>query len=146
MATEVTHRAAFMSADTQYLTNKLYQLKHIKTRHKITVAQTYMLTRGTFQCCTWDPLSVAVFKRFHGAIMKVYRSATNTKYNPNNVKQHSDIDIILDHKLCAPIVMLHNSRLQLLCRICKKAPDYLIYLIKEALSMKPSSNQFENIP
>lgn len=134
MGVEVSQRAAYMAADTQYITNKFYHVKVLAPKHKLIIAQTYMLTRGTFQCCTWDPLSDTVFSKFHRSILNVYRAATNNRFNPNDVdaKLKSDIDIIMEHGLVAPICLLHNSRLQLLLRIIKKCPTALLELLKYA--------------
>ena len=166
MAAEVTTRAAYMNSDIKYITFKYFSLKNLNIKNKLTIATTYMLTRGTLQCSTWGLLTDHVFNKFHTAILNVYRAATNNRFNKAKKAEStyiSDQDLILNFSLISPINILNNCRLQLLMRLFKKAPACLLDLqlvsfsqdtcwrqaINQALdwlSTSPKYNTYKNAP
>ncbi len=70
-------------------------------------------------------------RRFHAAIMGMYRDATGEFHNPKRVgAMFSDDDIIYDNSLILPYNMIRLARMSLLCRIVKKRCSAVLDLIK----------------
>ena len=99
--------------------------------------QIYNLTKGVFQCGTWNDLSQVVYKRFHTCIMGLYRDITCTYHgNPQEDDVLSDSDLLFKYELMHPWTILKYSRLMLFMRIVKKAPKQLSDLIKDSCGLK----------
>ena len=75
---EVFARCGIMSQGAGALQKKILQNASIKIEKRLAILTAYIFTKGTFQCCTWSDLSPTATKRFHGAVMKLYRNTIGT--------------------------------------------------------------------
>ena len=93
----------------------------------------FLLSKGTFQCSTWASLNAPMRRRFHGAVMGMYRDALGEFHSPKHVNQlFSDDDIIYDNSLILPYTMIRLARLSLFCRVIKKQCTIVLDLIKHS--------------
>jgi len=134
---EVTKRIGIMRSDSRALCKKILKIPEIPMSKKINVIQTFVLTRGTFQCGTWPALSDVQYKRFHGSILKLYRDATGNSFRYKSedddgafdvTSMFNDDDIIYRYMFMCPKTMLRLARLLLFVRIIIKTPPLLLEL------------------
>jgi len=81
MCEEVTKRNGMMRAETSRLCKAILRVPEIQVPKKIRVVQTYVLTKGTFQCGTWPGLPDSQDKRFHSCILGIYRNACGNYFS-----------------------------------------------------------------
>ena len=139
MHDEVCKRSGMMRTECRMLCKKLLHVEQIPTHQKLKVVQTYVLSKGLFQCSTWPELPDTVYKRFHSTIIKMYRDVScltfsQTCVNPEDSSidvssMFSDDDVIYKHGFICPRTMLRFSKLMLFTRILKKTPPHLCDLI-----------------
>jgi len=136
---EVTKRIGIMRSDSRALCKRIMKVPSVPLKKKITVMQSFILTRGIFQCGTWPSISDVQYKRLHAAILKIYRDATGNSYkrdtlNPTGcdfdvTTMFNDDDVIYKYGFICPRTMLRLSRLSLFLRIIIKGPPLLLELI-----------------
>jgi hypothetical protein len=122
---EAIIRSSIISSETRRLRKIVLRGSNLSVPRKITVIKTYILSKGLFQCGSWDTLPPKIFRKFHHAIMSCYRSLDKTVDIDNLDK---DDDVIFKFGLIAPMTYLRYSRLCLFLRVIKKAPEFLIKL------------------
>ena len=110
---------------------RLFRNPHVKTHIKIAAVRLYLITKGTFQCCTWPTLSVSLDKRFHSTILNTFRKAVGQQFSVVGDKgdMFSDAKLIQEYNLISPRNLLRCSRVQLFIRICKKKPHNVMQLL-----------------
>ena len=121
---EVFSRCGIMSQGAGTLQKKVLQNSSIKLEKRLAILSAYIFTKGTFQCSTWSDLSPTASKRFHGAIMKLYRYTIGIHHgNSKGSIDINDEDILYQYKITNPSIMIRVARLSLWSRILCKAPQ-----------------------
>ena len=120
-----------MRGDSRALCKKMLKVHGIPINKKVNVIQTFILTRGTFQCGTWPALSDVQYKRFHGSILKLYRDATGNSFKLKSQdddgafdvsSMFNDDEVIYRYGFMCPKTMLRLARLSLFVRIIMNPP------------------------
>lgn len=131
---EVTKRTGIIRSDSKALCKKVLKIPQIPTTNKTNVIQTFVLTRGIFQCGTWPELADVQYKSFHGSMSKLYTDATGNFFGYKSkdddgefdvTSMFNDDDVIHRYKLMCPRTMLRLARLSLLVRVIVKMPPLL---------------------
>ena len=104
----------------------------VAVRTKAIIVQSRLLSRSLYQANCWPTLNGNEFKKFHVAVMKVYRAVAQLP-----LKASDDL-VISTVALPAPRVLLASLRLSLFARIIIKAPTAL-YLALLAAAPHPES-------
>ena len=136
MCEEVTKRCGMMKSESVRLCKAVLRISSVPIPKKIKVVQTYVLSKGTFQCGTWPTLPDVQYKRFHSCILGIYRSATGNYYKSSRegheicdvASMFNDDDIIYQYGFMCPRTILRLSRLSLFMRILMKTPPFLLQL------------------
>ena len=83
-----------MSQGAGSLQKKILQNSSIKLEIRLAILSAYIFTKGTFQCSTWSDLSPTAAKKFHGAIMSLYRRTIGMYHgNRKGIENINDINI-----------------------------------------------------
>ena len=133
MCDEVTKRNGMMSAETARLCKSILRVPDIPIPKKIQVIQTYVMTKGTFQCGAWPELPDAQYKRLHSCILRIYRNASGNSFQYDTgsldvAAMFNDDDIIHTYGFLCPRTILRMCRLLLFVRIVVKSPPFLLAL------------------
>jgi hypothetical protein len=119
------------------LQKKVLQNSAIKLSKRLAILSAYIFTKGTFQCCTWSDLSQTASKKFHSAIMKMYRITIGIHQgNKEGNSNISDDDILYTYGITNPEIMIRTARLSLVARIMCKAPKVMTSLIFDMAQSK----------
>ena len=136
MCEEVTKRCGMMCTEARNLSKSVLRCPYIPLHKKVTVMQTYILSKGTFQCGAWPGLPDVQYKRFHKCILDIYRSACGNYYKKlgdnetfDVAAMFSDDDLIFQYGFINPRTMLRLAKLSLFSRIVSKQPPALLDLI-----------------
>ena len=70
---EVTSRVDSMRGGSLRLRKCVLRNPAIDVKKLLFVMLVYLLTKGSFQCCTWSSLPDSLYKRFHYAIMSLIK-------------------------------------------------------------------------
>ena len=126
-----------MSQGAGSLQKKVLQNSSIKLEKRLAILSAYIFTKGTFQCSTWSDLSPTASKRFHGAIMKLYRLTIGMYHgNKKGIENINDEDILYQYNITNPSTMIRVARLSLWSRILCKAPKIVIDLCMDLASIQ----------
>ena len=126
MSSEVVSRCQAMKCGSFALRNKVLKNEGIKESKRMCILQTYILTKGTFQCGTWSDMSPFAKSKFHGCIMSLYRDVLGCYHGNTKSRQViSDSDMLYSKDIMCPETIIKIARLSLFCRICVKAPPIL---------------------
>ena len=142
MSEEVTKRTGMMRSECARLCKAILRVPEIPVPKKIRVVQTYVLTKGTFQCGTWPMLPDTQYKRFHSSILGIYRNACGNYYKSlrggdiDVASLFNDDDIIYTHGFLCPRTILRMSRLLLFVRLVAKSPPLLLALALSQSELK----------
>ena len=144
MCEEVTKRCGMMRSESSRLCKAVLRVPSVPVPKKIKVVQTYVLSKGTFQCGTWPMLPDVQYKRFHSCILSIYRNASGNYYKSGQeghemcdvASMFNDDDIIYEYNFMCPRTILRLSRLSLFMRILIKAPPYLLQLATDQSCFK----------
>jgi len=136
MCEEISKRCGMMRTESRNLSHKILKAEGITLDQKILVMQSYILSKGTFQCGAWPALPDVQYKRFHKCILDIYRSVcghVNFKSGGDETidvgAMFSDDDVIYKYGFMNPMTMLRMAKLGLFSRIIAKQPPLLIQLI-----------------
>ena len=134
---EVFSRCGIMSQGAGSLQKKILQNSSIKLEKRLAILSAYIFTKGTFQCSTWSDLSPTAAKKFHGAIMSLYRRTIGMYHgNKKGIENINDEDILYQYNITNPGTMIRVARLSLWSRILCKAPKLVIDLCMDLASIK----------
>ena len=129
IAQEVAIRAAVIGSGINMF-SRILKNPSVSPSIKIKVVRIYLMSAGLFQCSTWPELSNTSMLKFHSALLRAYRIATNNVFNPANLATPmSDQEIIDQYSLDSPTALIRRMRIQLFARIHIKRPAVLINLI-----------------
>ena len=132
LSVEVASRSAVIHTESCRL-SKVMATTALGVDRKVCVINCYVLSKGAFQCSTWDQLPYHLFKRFHHAVMGCYRKAHG---QTNFDDMLNDDCFVYDNKLICPMTILRFSRLQLLLRVLRKAPAFFVNIIRDCSCLK----------
>lgn len=110
-AAEVASRAAIIRAEGKSL-RKVLANSRLSIRKRVNVAQTYIWSKGFFQCGTWSKLSHNHFSRLHAAAMSVYRLI----HGWTDGVRKSDDAVIGELNAICPMTMLRARRVLLFAK------------------------------
>ena len=127
-STEVYSRCAILKTESSRLRSKVLAPSAISLKSKTNILQAYLFSKGTFHCCTWETMPPPLYKKFHHAIIGCYRDITNNKQYDN---MYSDDHIVYEYKLICPMTLIRLARIQLLLRMLRKAPAFLLELMMD---------------
>ena len=134
---EVFSRCGIMSQGAGCLKKKILQNSSIKLEKRLAILSAYIFTKGTFQCSTWSDLSPTAAKKFHGAIMSLYRYTIGMYHgNKQGIQNINDEDILYLHNVTNPYTMIRVARLSLWSRILCKAPKIVIDLCMDLAAIQ----------
>ena len=136
-STEVCLRSASMKNETFKLSKNLLGNPNLPLKPQINILQAYILSKGMFQSCTWPTLKPHTYRKFHGAILSMYRSIVG-KHNHGDRDKVSEVftddDIIYEFNFMCPRTMLRLSKLILFSRLVSKNASMLLGLAKNSIS------------
>ena len=134
---EVMVRAAIIQDETKRLRNRILLSKALSLKTKIIILNTYIFSKGTYNCGTWPPLLRPCLARFHNTIMNLYRVAVGNYFIKDQDNTHllTDADIIYENSLLSPTALIRLSRVSLLCRIVLKDSSYVLGLVDRLADM-----------
>ena len=110
-ASEVARRSAIIRRECVTF-KKVLANPSLPPCKRVGVAQTYIWSRGIFQCATWHTLNNKHFARLHAAIMSVYRIIA-CRFGDHH---KSDDNVISELKAVCPRTMLRARRLFLFAK------------------------------
>ena len=140
---EAIKRCGIMRSESRLLSRHIVKVKEIPSEKKISTLQTYVLSKGLFQCSTWPALNDTLYKRFHSTVLGIYRDCTG---NGGKMvmdggalcfdvgSMFNDDDVIYQNGFMCPKTMLRFSRLSLFVRIVRKSPPGLIEFMQQLAS------------
>ena len=120
---EVAHRAAIINREARKLYVDVLANKQITFVKKSQICQAFILSKGTHHISTWPAVPLVQFKKFHHAVMLMYRRATNQVAHSNRdpfLALSSDNDILLEFGLISPANLVRRARVLLFSRIITK--------------------------
>ena len=109
--TEVARRSAIIRSESVSF-RKVLANPSIPLSKRVGVAQTYIWSKGIFQCATWHTLSNKHFARLHAAVMSVYRIIA-CRYGDHH---KSDDSVISELQAVCPRTMLRARRIFLFAK------------------------------
>ena len=112
MQSEIAVRS-IIKKETQKIRSRVLANPLLSLRKRCNIAQTYIWSKGMFQCGAWHSLSCALYKRIHGAIMYVYRALIGR----DRAWVLNDDDVISELNVICPMSLLRARRLCLFPRI-----------------------------
>jgi len=127
IAAEVNVRSAIICQETRKLSSKFLMNPKVARAHKSVAVQGYILSKGTYNCGTWPALTASMYRKFHGAIMKLYRQASGDVYG--NGDMHDDNHVIQSMSFMCPMTIIRHARNQLLTRVVGRAPSFMKALV-----------------
>ena len=132
-------RCGTMNEETKRLKNRFLKSKVLSLRTKIILINSYILSKGTYNCGTWPPLLKPCISKFHSTVMAMYRIAAGNYYIKDEDNSHllSDADVIFHYQFISPINLIKMSNLSLFCRILIKNSEYILSIIRQ-MSEVPS--------
>jgi hypothetical protein len=136
---EVSTRCAIMRSGTAKFQKQILKNRSICVNKRLFMLQVYILTKGTFQSCTWHHLPLNTFKKFNGCILDMYRKASG-HYHGNKLGYDviNDVDLLYKYEMMCPETIIRIARLGLFCRLLVKAPPPLLALVLESSALSGS--------
>ena len=80
MGDEISKRCSMMRSGSRRLRSKILVNTGINMTKRLLILQMYIVTKGSFQCCTWAEVPASAFKKFHSCIMNLYRDVSGHYY------------------------------------------------------------------
>jgi hypothetical protein len=103
----------------------------IPIERRCNFAQTYIWSKGLFQCGAWNSLPCTQYKRIHGAVMYVYRAILG-----KDKAWVLNDEVISELSVICPMTMLRARRLCLFSRVC--CDQFLLALTEKLVSVSKS--------
>jgi len=117
----------YNDTDERKLRKRVFNNPNIPSNGKLSVARTYLFSKGCFNCGTWPNLNKVVYLKFPCSIMSIYRSATQSKRRvEGNI---SDLHLLTQYALVSPANILRISRISVLIRVVSKKVVSLLNII-----------------
>ena len=108
---------------------------------KLMVAKAVCTTRGMFHAGTWPQLQSAEYRRFHTALMQIFRQASGTAFGQLSGQIDaipSDQELLSEYGAPLPAVLLARARIFLFLRLLGRAPPELVALLALGLQARRS--------
>ena len=121
MAPEVSLRAGMIRTERNKMRRRILTNPDASPRTRALLAQSFIFSRGLYNCSTWSMLTSAQAGKLHAATMQVYRDIAGETYDSSRrVATDAAVLRLVD---CPPVTMLiRRARLLLFLRICAKRP------------------------
>ena len=136
MGPEVSIRVAIVRQETAKLRGRVFRSPSLEPARKICIALGLVLSRGLFQAASWPRLSVSQHRRFHAAIIALYRAALQQK--EAGPQELTDVQFIAHFALVPPMVLLRMLRVQLAIRMACRSPPIVWAMVAAAGSARQS--------
>ena len=142
---ELSIRIASVRSATSGLKRGYFSCPEVTTARKLAVAQGVCTARGMFQAGTWPQLYSAEYRRFHTAIMHVFRQASGSCLLGASTSSPplSDQRLFKEFGAPVPALLLVRARVYLLLRLLVRAPPELIALL--ALGARARRSWFASV-
>lgn len=133
---EISYRANTMKHANTILKKSLFSNPKASLETKVVFAKAVLLTKNSYNAGTWPILNKAEAKRFHTAVMSIYKNLDVSSYsNTNNISHR---EIIAQTGLTSLLVALRLQRLHLFVRAVVSGPISVLIMITEASAAKRS--------
>ena len=145
--TEVCIRTGLMKNETFKLRKHVLGNPLLPIKHKIGILQAYINSKGTYQAGTWPTLKPHVYRKFHGAILSMYRSVVGKHSYDEREKVSevfSDDDVIYEFGFMCPRTMLRMSKLLFFARMVAKGATDLLQLARNSITSNDRLNTWSN--
>ena len=114
MKDEIAIRSAIIRSTARSMGRKVLRNEGLSVPKRLAICQTYIWSRGLFQCGTWPELGVAEYKKIHSAVLYAYR----TILPDEKAKSLNDDEVISELSAMCPMTFLRARRLCMLARLC----------------------------
>jgi len=103
MMPEVVYRAAQMIFAFKDMRGSVVSNKAIPVNARAAVVSTYLMSKVLCQSATWHALGIAETIKFHGSIMRIYRSLLGCDTPVS--KHRNDKQVISELQVYSPLAM-----------------------------------------
>jgi hypothetical protein len=121
LAPEVAQKAAIINTSTTKLRNKVLANPAIAPPIRLQLANSLLFSRALFKAATWPDLTVAEMRKFHSAIIRVYRLIINAP-KWKKIKVMNDARVAANTNAPLPRHLISLYRMRLLARLVTKSP------------------------
>ena len=128
MGPEVAFKEALVTEDLRRLRRRVLANPAVPLRDRARIAQVAVLSRLLFQIGSWPKLTGSLARRFHSAVMRVYRAAAGVNYESGL----TDAAVIEQLEAIPPLVVLRLARVTLAVRVASLAPAAVQALLCQA--------------
>ena len=134
LAMDLFQKCAIMSTTVAAFTKSVFRDPHLSVGAKLKIAQAFVFSKGVFQVGTWPELSKTNERKFFSTVMRVNRRAAQCGFGhaSDGGVLPSDADVLADHSLVSPLVILRRARVMFFGRIIHKAPAVMTQLFSFA--------------
>ena len=115
---EVAFKAAMVAEDLRRLRVRVLANPSVPTRDRARIGQALVFSRLLFQVGSWPRLTGSLARRFHSAVMRVYRAVAGATHESGL----TDADVVGQLAVAPPLVLLRLARVTLAVRVASKAP------------------------
>ena len=128
MGPEVAFKEAMVYEDLRRLRKRVLANPAVPLSDRARIAQVAVLSRLLFQVGSWPKLTGSLARRFHTAVMRVYRAVAGV----NHESGMTDAAVIEQLGAIAPLVVIRLARVTLAVRVASRAPAALQALLCQA--------------